>query len=380
MSLLFVITISIALFMLALIIFMSAQLRKNLRVKFYSYTNIGLISGLIFLGIFFITQVIYIIRFVQKGNSLNYYDLYSSIISFPSNFSYLAVPVIVIISAVILVSNIALIRHEGFRVFNLLGAISGGAFAIASLALDFLGKNITNAIGSIVNIFAVTLLCYFECVYFSTIIMAVLAVRHRPKYDKDFMIILGCSIDKRGGLLPLLKSRTNRAIKFAWEQEIATGKSMRYIPSGGQGPNEVISEGSAMELYLLSHGAEEVEVLPEKKSRNTYENFAYSRKIVEEQFPDGGAKVAFATTNYHILRSGILARYAGLDAEGIASDTKWYFWPNGFVREFIAIIALKKKVHIKVAVVILAISILLGITGELLHTEFIRGSLLWIMG
>lgn len=378
---LFIVTIVIAALMLTLIIHMALELRKNLALKFYSYTNIGLISGIIFLGIFFVTQVAYIVDFAIMGSSLSYYDLYTSIISFPSKFSYLAVPVIVIISTMIFISNLALIKHEGFRVFNLLGAISGGAFAIASIGLDFAARlvetflltyigiskgHVLIIIHSALYICALTLLCYFECIYFSTIIMAIKAVKHRPNYDKDFMIILGCSIDKRGGLLPLLKSRTNRAIKFAWEQEIETGKSMRYIPSGGQGPNEIISEGSAMELYLLSHGAEHDEVLPEKKSRNTYENFAFSKKIVEEQFPDGNAKVAFATTNYHILRSGILARYAGLDAEGIASETKWYFWPNGFVREFVAILALKKKVHIKVAVVILAASVLLGVAGEVI--------------
>ena len=58
------------------------------------------------------------------------------------------------------------------------------------------------------------------------------------------------------------------------------------------------------------------------------------------------AKIAFATTNYHMLRSGILARKAGIDAEGIAGDTKWYFWPNGFVREFFAILALNVRAHI----------------------------------
>ena len=49
------------------------------------------------------------------------------------------------------------------------------------------------------------------------------------------------------------------------------------------------------------------------------------------------AKVCFVTTNYHVLRSGMLARKAGLDAEGLASTTKWYFWPNGLARELVAI-------------------------------------------
>lgn len=51
------------------------------------------------------------------------------------------------------------------------------------------------------------------------------------------------------------------------------------------------------------------------------------------------------TTNYHVLRSGILARMAGLDAEGVSSGTRWHFWPNGFAREFIGIMSMYPAVH-----------------------------------
>ena len=99
-----------------------------------------------------------------------------------------------------------------------------------------------------------------------------------------------------------------------------------------------MSEGSAMEMYLLSHSAEQYEILPEKKSVNTYENMLFAKRLIDEEMPD--AKVCYVTTNYHVLRSGILARKAGLDAEGLASGTKWYFWPNGYVREIVGILSL----------------------------------------
>ena len=180
--------------------------------------------------------------------------------------------------------------------------------------------------------------CYVDLLLSGILLMAFLAAKHRPAYDKDFVIIPGCSISRQGGLLPLLKGRTNRAIRFAWDQERATGKPARYIPTGGQGPDEIMSEGSAMEFYLLSHGAEQYEVLPEKVSTDTYENMLFSKKIIDEA--KSGEKTCFVTTNYHVLRSGMLAKKAGLDAEGLASSTKWYFWPNGLARECIAVISL----------------------------------------
>ncbi len=243
------------------------------------------------------------------------------------------------------VSGFSLIRHEGFRVRNMAGiALGTGWIAGNLLCLALLRL----APGHILSLFPALLGCYFDYLLSGILLAGFLAARYKPGYGKDFVLIPGCSISKQGGLLPLLKGRTNRAIRFAWDQERATGKPARYIPTGGQGPDEIMSEGSAMEFYLLSHGAEQYEVMPEKASVNTYENMLFSRKLIDEVKPE--AKVCFVTTNYHVLRSGMLAQKAGLDAEGLASSTKWYFWPNGFARELVAILTMLLWWHLAAAV------------------------------
>lgn len=363
----------VAVLMITAIILVCVMLKRKLKTKFYSYTNIALFALLIFITVFLAVDLLYLYSFLFTGPYMTVKELLFMYIEFPKKFSFFAVSIVVVICFGIFISNIFLIKYEGFRLYNLLGAILGICFVVAFIlteildySLDYVNstyisvqsENVFGLIKTSVSIFFLTMLCYFECIYFGTIIMSYLAAKKVPSYDKDYIIILGCSIDKRGSLRPLLKARTNRAVRFAWEQEIATGKSVKFVPSGGQGSDERMSEASAMELYLLSHSVEEYEIYPEKKSRNTIENFKYSLEIIQGLNKD--AKVAFATTNYHVLRSGIIARYAGLDAEGIASKTKWYFWPNGFVREFTAIILMKLKVHIKIAVIILMISISLG--------------------
>ena len=74
---------------------------------------------------------------------------------------------------------------------------------------------------------------------------------------------------------------------------------------------------------------------------NTHENMAFSAEIIRETGPEG--KTAFATSNYHVFRSGMLAREAGLEAEGIGSRTKWWFWPNAFMRETAGLLAKRWK-------------------------------------
>lgn len=346
-------------------------LRRSLRKTLYAYRNIMLIALVLFIGAFIAAMLVF---FVRTAGGFSAAALYEEVVSFPRRFSYWAVFVLSALCVLVGISNVALMCREGFRPKNALSLLVaalyiGGTFVVYWLS-DLVenkllaGSALASSSGFVfvktaLPLFLLLLLCYFECILAGTAVMGWLAARQVPGYDKDFIIILGCSIDRRGGLLPLLKGRVNRAIRYAWDQEIASGKPLKYVPSGGQGPNEVMSEGSAMELYLLTRGAEPDEVFPEKESRTTHENMLFSKRIIDTLKPD--AKIAFATTNYHMLRSGIIAQQCGIDAEGIAGQTKWYFWPNGFIREFFAILKMHVRVHAAAAAVIAAGSVLVGL-------------------
>lgn len=48
--------------------------------------------------------------------------------------------------------------------------------------------------------------------------------------------------------------------------------------------------------------------------------------------------VGFSTTNYHVFRGYVCAHQAGMSVEGMGARTKWYFWPNAFLREFVGLL------------------------------------------
>ena len=272
----------------------------------------------------------------------------------PQALFLISAVVVVIIDFGLCVSSITLVRREGVKGKNFFGNIFAASFT-AALFFTLICENHEAFFGYFGKAFLMVF-NYVIAMIISVCIVGFAAAKHMPAFDKDFVIILGCSIRKNGGLLPLLRGRTDRAIKFAWQQEIATGKQAKYIPTGGQGKNEVMSEGSAMEMYLISHGAEDYEVLAEKKAANTWENMVFSKEIAEKQKPS--YKTAFVTTNYHVLRSWMIAKRAGLDTEGLASKTKWYFWPNGFAREFIGILSMYKLQNIIAVILCVLISFL----------------------
>ena len=355
--------LSITLIMLAVIIAISLVLAHSLKDTLYAVKNIGLIGMLIGLVTALISLIADWFIYGVRGEPVK--ALLTLGYEFPRSFAFLYVGFLIILCILMGISNVELMRREGARPKNLVGTLLElpfilGTFAVYIVAqMMALADTYTTAPGldwitDAVPLFLYALIDYGECLIIAMLIMGFVAARQKPTYDRDYIIILGCSIRKDGGLKPLLKGRANRAIRYAWDQEIASGKPVKFVPSGGKGSDEVMSEGSAMALYLMSHGAEYDEILPEKKSMNTYENFVFSKKLIDAEKPD--AKIAFATTNYHMLRSGMLARKIGIaDIEGIASDTKWYFWPNGFAREIVAIMAMLENYHIAAIIVMMVV-------------------------
>ena len=250
-------------------------------------------------------------------------------------------PFVLFFSAALCLSNISLIRHEGRRPVNFLGILLaflmiGGEVYLFVSDYYTTGSEIEVLIHDVLtNIFAAVYL-YFECMVIGTIIANIIVTRYKPAKDRDFIIVLGCGLRRDGTPTPLLRGRADRALRFYREQIEETGKAPVFVTSGGQGPDEVISESLSMKNYLLENGIPQEHILTEDKSTDTYENMLFSKRIIDEKNP--GAKVAFATTNYHVFRSGLKANRVKMHAEGMGAKTKWYFWPNAAVREFAGIL------------------------------------------
>ena len=263
-------------------------------------------------------------------------------------------PIMLFMSVMLAVSNIWLIRHEGRRPVNTLGIIFAVLWGVGMTftlgGIIFLWK-IPNSI--FIWLLMIYIVAYFECMFISTVACTILATRFTPSLDRDYIIILGCAIRKDGSLTPLLKGRVDSAVAFEKKQFEKTGKHAIFVPSGGQGDDEVISEGEAMEKYLLGIGVPKERILREDKSVNTMQNMQFSGNIIKKHSGNiDNAKIAFATTNYHVFRGYILAKKCGFKAQGISAKTKPYFYLNAFLREFIGLLADKKWSHIAIILTI----------------------------
>lgn len=341
-------------------------IKKQYQKNKYSYGIIMNLGLLIFININILRQINLLI---ENWNILSIADIYNNTLESFSFFAMLTLPCIVVLSIYSIITNLILIKKEGFSYRNLLGIFLGifaliglfGSQAIYMLTSNWLAGKDLIIVKKFVDVMINVTLSYFYTLIIATLYCNSKAAKHIPKFDKDYVIILGCKIKKDGTLTPILKARVDKAIEFARMQKEKTGKDIIFVPSGGQGEDELIAEAEAMKKYLIEQGIREENILIENKSTNTLENMKYSNSIIVENKEN--AKISFSTTNYHVFRSGIIANECGIDCEGMGSKTKWYFYTNALIREFIANLVQERNKHIIMIIMINIFALILILIG-----------------
>ena len=358
-----IIPISISIILLYTLFLLIKEYKKSIKENIYQYKNVAYLGIIIFILNFTLSNILSI---------TNYHGIYDTInktINSMSSLSIIILPLALITFILVTISNIKAIKKEGKSLKNLLGLFLGIFICILTNLPEFVYRilhetqsidiynlnSIWTYLYNFLEVLVYLVIGYLECVLISTIIITIKSVRRKVKYNKEYIIILGCKIRKDGTLTPLLKGRVDSALEFRNKQLKKTGKDLIFIPSGGKGSDEIISESSAIRNYLVEKGISKKNILIEDKSRNTYENIKFSNKLINNK----NAIIAFSTTNYHVFRAGLIATEQGLRLEGISSRTKSYFWINAFIREFIGTLYSERKKHIIVLVLLVLIIFLM---------------------
>ena len=329
------------------IVLLIAAFFKQIQYNPYSYNTIYYSGFAMFFLSVLLTHIVLTVRIFRAPEVYGAQEMgvlehiAGTLLGSAKTYMLLSAPFILVFSIALCISNISLIRHEGRRLVNLLGIILSFLLVAGEIFLFRFDYYVSGSLAEVRthelfgNLFACIYL-YFECMLIGGIIAMLIAARYEPLPDKDFLIILGCGFRKDGTPSPILRGRIDRALDFRKRQLAKTGKDLTFVTSGGQGPNEVTSESACMKRYLMEQGIPESQIIEEDKSTSTYENMKFSKEKIWAVNPKG--KVAFSTTNYHVFRSGLYGRRVKMRAVGMGSKTKWYFWPNAAVREFVGLL------------------------------------------
>ncbi|WP_086348174.1 YdcF family protein [Candidatus Enterococcus clewellii] len=251
-------------------------------------------------------------------------------------------------------------RKEGHSLANLLTLFLATGLT-GLLILDYVsGHFLPDWLASIFSIFPV-ILAYFAIVFYNFLTISIIYQFNRPKYTQDYIIVLGAGLIDGKRVPPLLGNRIEKAMYFYNKQIKKTEKVPKIIMSGGKGDDEHLAEGLAMKQYAIEKGIPETNILVEANSVNTLENMRFSKEIMEEDFGSSNYQAIFTTNNFHLFRAGLFAREAGLKADGIGAKTAFYFLPNAFLREFAAIVLMRKRRHIMVCATIVGVYLLFAL-------------------
>lgn len=344
--------------------------RRRKKTQFFSYKTVLDFALIIFFGL---QSVMYsgligiCIVFPERADSWQMYNLAGFIMML---IFLISIPLLVLFAGFLSLSNLSLIRHEGFRKNNLFGILISLALFIGSVLCviatlrnpNSTGVELTEIRDAVIRTVLSSAFVYFECLLFAAVYCTQYAAKREPEYNQDFIVILGCKTRRDGTPLPLLKGRIDRALEFYRKQLEKTGKQACFIPSGGRGNDEIISEAESMKNYLVEKGIDESLIFPETASSTTLENMKFSKQIADGHKKN--ANILFSTTNYHVFRSGMFSVNAGMKADGIGAKTKWYFWPNAQMREFIGLLASEWKINMLfIALTVLLSTLFANITA-----------------
>ncbi len=161
--------------------------------------------------------------------------------------------------------------------------------------------------------------------------LAVYGSNDNATFEEETVIVLGCGI--RGERVSVgLAKRLDKAAEYHEKNPDAM-----IIVSGGQGPQEDISEALAMKRYLVEKGIDEDKIIMEDRSTSTITNFKYSHEfMLEYGLPEDS--VVFVTNGYHVYRGAYYAEAEGLTVTHLGTDIIWYTIPMNYMREMLAVL------------------------------------------
>jgi uncharacterized SAM-binding protein YcdF (DUF218 family) len=238
------------------------------------------------------------------------------------------------VACYLVANGVTMARRESLRPANLL-SLAAGVGILAVVGLNLAADRTGNAKLGLLSTMTVLLFGYVSFLLVSYVIYAwVYGIVAALMSRADYVIVLGAGLGSRGQVTPLLASRLDRG-REVWEAIAARGGRPVLIVSGGKGDDEQVPEAEAMAAYLMTRGFPAGCLVQESRSRTTQENLAFSQAIMDAA--RAGATCVIVTSSYHVFRTAIIARKAGIRGQVTGARTAAYYWPSAMLREFAAV-------------------------------------------
>ena len=145
----------------------------------------------------------------------------------------------------------------------------------------------------------------------------------------DVLLILGCRV-KGDTPEETLKMRIDAAAEY-----LKKNKNVIAIACGGiVHDDQTKSEAQAISEGLVAKGVEIERIILEDKSTTTQENFRNAMEIIDK-LSDNKLRVAMLSSEFHLLRAGLLAKKCGLEVTTLPAPSPKKLRLKNYAREFV---------------------------------------------
>ena len=158
----------------------------------------------------------------------------------------------------------------------------------------------------------------------------------------EYLLILGGDIIGEDTASPQLLERMKAAEKYLKENP-----AVKAVPCGGCfRPNQKKSEAKIVAEYLIENGIAPERIILEDRSKTTYQNFEFGKRIIENHAVRDidDVSVAFLSSDYHIFRASKYAELYGYANCGKVSCPTPGSAMYRFAREYIVAFELLYKI------------------------------------
>lgn len=149
-----------------------------------------------------------------------------------------------------------------------------------------------------------------------------------PEESCRYVVVLGAKVRNDGPSVSLMDR-----ILGAYDYLTAHPEVIAVV-SGGQGPDEHITEAQCIYDHLTNMGIDPQRIWIEDQAASTWANLNYSLDLIEAKTGVRPEKLGILSSEYHMLRASMLAKDCGVEPVMIPAKTSLFSQRvNHFMRE-----------------------------------------------
>lgn len=187
-------------------------------------------------------------------------------------------------------------------------------------AAAFLQKKAGKGILSVIVLLVATAL-----IFTAVTTVNMVSAANNPPSGETAVVVLGCKVNPSGPSL-MLTTRLEATLEYLNENP-----SAKCILSGGQGPDEPVSEAQAMQSWLVARGIDKNRLYMEDKSTSTWENLRFSKELIQRE--KLCPAITVITNEFHQYRARTIAESYNIESYSFSAKTPLYLLPTYYVRE-----------------------------------------------